>query len=149
MNWKTRKKSCNQIISIIQTYLYKITNDDETSGFIIFLLHYSIVGFTWMYIVFGPINFIFWGSALFYFLLFLSNQYFRGCICIKAEKKLFNDPNWYGPWTAEENVTVPRIKIHFKRWVILNSILIIGRGTNLIHDLIFWVKKSLFYKEAY
>ena len=136
-SWATRKEQCSDIILYIQKILYKITSDDETSGFLVFLLHYHVVGFTWWYLAFGPRDRFFWASVVFYVGLFISNLYFRGCICIKAERKLFEDDGWYGPWMAEEDVTVPRIRVLIRRWVAINIFLIVGRGTNLIRGPIF------------
>jgi len=136
-SWSTRKKQCSDIILYIQKILYKITNDNETSGFLVFLLHYHVVGFTWWYLAFGPIDWFFWAAVLFYIGLYISNLYFRGCICIKTERKLFDDNEWYGPWTAEEGVTVPKIRMLFRRWVVVNIFLIVGRGTSTIRGLIF------------
>jgi hypothetical protein len=54
-----------------------------------------------------------------------------------VERKLFKDRTWYGPWTAEGEVTASRTVKLFRRWVFVNILLIIGRGTNLIRGLIF------------
>lgn len=140
MKWQSRKKQCEAIILYIQEKLFKLTNDDEISGLIIFLLHYHLVGFTWWYIAVGPVDFVFWLSVAFYAGLFITNEYFRGCILIKAERKLFGDKSWFGPWTCEENIDVSRVKILYKRWVITNIFLLIYRYTMLVRRPSFDVK---------
>ena len=132
MEWSHRKKQCESIVLFIQKNLYKLTNDDEISGFLIFLIHYYLVGYTWFYIAVGPIDWVFFASVLFYIVLFITNEYFRGCILIKTERKLFNDRTWLGPWMGFNNIDISKVKTFYKRWIVINIALVIYRCTNVI-----------------
>ena len=97
---KRRKEHTEKLSTFISSLLNKITFDDsKMSGFLLFLIHWIIIGVPTMYILFGEVNVMFFVSCIIYVIVFLLHLYFGGCILTRIERKLWDTKTWYGPWT--------------------------------------------------
>ena len=89
----------NNIINISQKLLYKLNQNNEINGIIVFILHCLLLGFFVLNAIFGKVDYIYLFSIFILFSVAFFHILFRGCILIKLERKLLNTKDWYGPWT--------------------------------------------------
>ena len=89
----------NNIINISQKLLYKLNQNNEINGIIVFILHCLIIGFFALNAIFGKVDHIYLFGILILLGVVFFHLLFRGCIFIKIERKLLDTKDWYGPWT--------------------------------------------------
>ena len=89
----------NKIINLSQKLLFKLNQNNEINGIIIFILHCFIIGFFILNSIFGKVNNIYILGILILLCVVFFHLLFRGCILIKLERRLLNSKDWYGPWT--------------------------------------------------
>ena len=95
----SNKISYKDVIKGIELGLYPYTNDNKTSGFIIFIFHLLVCGIPGVYLMIGEINNFYFLCIVFWLFVFWLHFYFKGCILVKAERYLWNTKKWYGPWS--------------------------------------------------
>ena len=93
-----RKKHTKYITELSRTSLYKITGNDAISGYILCLFHWIITGIPLLYLFIGKINKLYLVSCILWVIIMSMHFYFNGCILARIEKKLWNEPKWWGPW---------------------------------------------------
>jgi hypothetical protein len=93
-----RKKNTQLIINRTQQFLYKITGDDVTSGFILALCHWLITLGPLVYLCVGPVNLGFYIFTVFLYVIVALHFYFNGCILVRIERHLWQTSQWWGPW---------------------------------------------------
>lgn len=97
---KARKEVMSNTINSIESFMYEnIYPSNIVNGFIILLLHWIIVGWTFAYIVFGKIDPLFFVCVGIWVTIFVLHVYFHGCILTKVEKHLWEADDWCGPWS--------------------------------------------------
>ncbi len=92
-----KKKLTNDIFIFFEKILFKITKNNNTSGFIVAIFHYILVFVTFMLIISKHIGNFFWG-IFFWIGIVLLHTFFNGCVFIRLERHLWKTKNWYGPW---------------------------------------------------
>ena len=92
-----RKKLTNQLFLIFEKLLYKITQSNIISGYLVAIFHYTLVFLTLMLIISKHIGNFFLG-VFFWMGIVLLHTFFNGCIFIRFERHLWQSKNWYGPW---------------------------------------------------
>jgi hypothetical protein len=96
---KIYKKNFKKILINIETILYKWTNNNNVSGFCVYLFHIIICTSTFLYLFLGNIDVLFYFSLAVWVSIFILHFHFKGCILTKIERHLWNTNTWYGPWT--------------------------------------------------
>lgn len=94
-----RKKIENDIINNIINKLFKYTNNNYKTGFIIFLFHWILTLLTFIYILFGDVDIFFYLAITIWVIIIFLHIYFNGCILTKIERKCWNTKKWHGPWS--------------------------------------------------
>ena len=89
----------NKIINLSQKLLFKLNQNNEINGIIVFILHCLIIGFFVLNSIFGKVDHIYILGILILLCVVFFHLLFRGCILIKLERRLLNSKDWYGPWT--------------------------------------------------
>jgi hypothetical protein len=95
---ETRKKHTKNITNYVEDSLFKVTNNNALSGYIVFILHNMLTLATVAYILVGDINWIFYVSYILVITMFLGHMYFAGCIITRIERTLWKSNEWNGPW---------------------------------------------------
>ena len=89
-------KDLNTTLNFCQTELKKLTGDDNISGIIITIFHFILI-ISIIYISFITTNkYTFYIITFIVIIIFLLYLYFKGCILLKLERRLYNDKNWFG-----------------------------------------------------
>ena len=79
----------------IDYFLSKYSTNKIHKGILLCYLHYITYGVFIMYVLFGPINTIFYLIIILLIMTYISHLLFRGCIILKAERMYF-DKSWKG-----------------------------------------------------
>lgn len=74
----------------------EIMNNKIHLAFKISILHYFIIFYVMLYILFGSIGRVWHIIFGLYIFIVLQNFYFNGCILTRLERRLFNDDNYKG-----------------------------------------------------
>jgi len=94
------KTNTSNLINYTRYQLYKLTKSHKISGTLIFIFHFLLGGSTLLFLIFGSKKSDFYIiSMLTWIIIFILHVYFKGCIFVKLERKLWDTKNWYGPWT--------------------------------------------------
>jgi len=104
-SWEFRKPYINWFVDIFCKCMTTLClNDKELAGWIVTLfLHNIPYSMLLFHIFLYPLKlWMVWGFVITY----LSNIFFRGCICFRIERQLFNDRKWYGPYTLLEYIGI-------------------------------------------
>ena len=97
---KERKSVMSNIIDGTEFFMYEnIYPSNIVNGFIILLLHWIVVGWTFAYIIVGKIDPLFFACIATWVMIFVLHVYFHGCILTKIEKQLWQADDWCGPWS--------------------------------------------------
>jgi hypothetical protein len=95
---ETRKQHTKIILKLIQNFLFRFTGNDFVSGVIICVLH-TVMGLpSLLYLIMGKVNLIYYLCFHIWATIFVLHFYFNGCIFTRAERYLWNDKEWWGPW---------------------------------------------------
>jgi len=79
--------------------------DKELAGWVVTLfLHNIPYSVLLMYIFLYPLQ---WWMVIGFAVTYVSNIFFRGCICFKIERQLFDNKKWYGPYALLEYAGIP------------------------------------------
>ena len=94
-----RKTNTIQIIEYIKKMrILNISKNNGINGFILVLLHWILTGIPLLYLFFGEINNYYYLSIIIWFIIILMHFYFKGCILTRAERNIWNEKKWWGPW---------------------------------------------------
>jgi len=127
-NKNERINNQNNIIKKIKLYLFKYTNNDNISGFIVFLIHWIITLFVFTYIFIGDIDIFFYLAVLIWIIIVFLHLYFNGCIFTKIERNYWKTNEWNGPWILLSKL-LSLNKINFKNFSkTLQNIFYLGWG---------------------
>ena len=117
------KQKMKALLNTIEKEMYnKIYPNNTINGFIVLLIHWSIVGWAALYIFFGEVNIYFFISTIIWLIIFSLHIYFRGCILTKIEKHLWKAKDWSGPWSLpmkileNNNIHPANIKHMYVYW---------------------------------
>ena len=94
--WKNRESIMNKLIEIFCSIMILIFRKKDIAGWMMsFFLHYLPYYYLFMNIFLYPIaSWMVWSCIITY----ISNIFFRGCLCFRIERKLFEDRSWFGPY---------------------------------------------------
>ena len=96
---KVDKNKFKKLLIKIEKELYKLTKNNNISGFYVYLFHIILCASTFFYLFLGNIDSLFYFSLSVWIIIFILHFYFNGCILTKIERHLWNTKTWYGPWT--------------------------------------------------
>ena len=115
-------------------FLYNIQPcniDNKTKGIILILLHNISILLIVIYIVVGPINYIYYTVIIFLIIIFIINILYKGCPLIKIERKYINNNKWYGAYHLLELIGIKPNKSNIfflsYMWVFVLSFFIYNR----------------------
>lgn len=99
-NFSDTKTNTSNFINYTKNQLYELTGNHKISGTIIFIIHFILGGSTLLFLLFGSTKSDFYLiSMITWIIIFILHVYFKGCIFVKLERVLWDNKNWYGPWT--------------------------------------------------
>ena len=93
-----RKLHTKYILEKTTEFLSKVTGNNATSGFLIFLIHWLLGLFCFVYILVGKLDLVFYISVVLWIGTLFMHFYFGGCICTRLERHLWKTNRWWGPW---------------------------------------------------
>ena len=94
-----KKELINKLTKIIENFLYKYTENNALSGYIVVIIHWLVMFVVYLYILLGDVNIIFYMCCIFLLITYISHTYFSGCVLIRIERQLWNTDKWWGIWT--------------------------------------------------
>ena len=104
LNWEYRKPIIKKGVKAICNGLTKLFggNSDIAGWFVVYFLHNMPYTLLMYRILFYRVEY--WVIGFFILTLVL-HFFFKGCICFRLERELFQDKTWYGPtvlWNLSE-----------------------------------------------
>jgi len=93
-----RKQHTQSIINNTQQFLYKYTGNDKMSGYVMIIFHWIIMIIPLFYLLFGPVNKLYYFLSFFLYVVIFCHFYFKGCLLVRIERHLLNSNQWWGPW---------------------------------------------------
>ena len=105
LNWEYRKPIIKKFVKNICNMLTKIFggNSDIAGWFVVYFLHNLPYTLLMYRILFYKVEN--WVIGFFILTLVL-HFFFKGCICFRLERELFQDKTWYGPYGLMEFVGI-------------------------------------------
>ena len=105
LNWEYRKPIIKKFVKNICNMLTKIFggNSDIAGWFVVYFLHNLPYTLLMYRILFYKVEN--WVIGFFILTLVL-HFFFKGCICFRLERELFQDRTWYGPYGLMEFVGI-------------------------------------------
>ena len=105
LNWEYRKPIIKKVVKNICNILTKIFggNSDIAGWFVVYFLHNLPYTLLMYRILFYKVEN--WVIGFFILTLVL-HFFFKGCICFRLERELFQDKTWYGPYGLMEFVGI-------------------------------------------
>ncbi len=119
LNWEYRKPIIKKGVKAICNGLTKLFggNSDIAGWFVVYFLHNMPYTLLMYRILFYRIEY--WVIGFFILTLVL-HFFFKGCICFRLERELFQDKTWYGPYGLMEfvgiEVNTPNVIKFFNIW---------------------------------
>jgi hypothetical protein len=101
---KNRKQVTTNILEQTEQMLYKFTNNNAISGFIIFLFHQIVCICLLYFTITRSLDLLFYITILCWIIIIFFHYYFNGCILIRLERYLWDTKTWYGQWTPLYNL---------------------------------------------
>ncbi len=95
---ETRKKHTKYLTERTSAALEYVTDVNAIKGYILFVAHWITVGIPLLVLLIGDIGILFYISMFIWLCVFCMHFYFKGCICTRIERKLFDNDQWWGPW---------------------------------------------------
>jgi hypothetical protein len=92
-----RKEITNNIFIFFEKKLFQITKDNNKSGYITMIFHYSII-FIIFNLLFSKNTNKFYSGTILWTIITFFHLFFNGCIFIRLERYLWKDSMWVGPW---------------------------------------------------
>ena len=113
------KKFCN-----LMTFIFR--EKDIAGWMVAWFLHYIPYFYMLMSIFLYPIKP--W-MIIGFIITYLSNTFFRGCLCFRIERELFEDKTWVGPYHLMEywgtKANTKNIILAFHKWTKIIFVMII------------------------
>lgn len=98
------KKFIEPYIDYFSKQMIHIFNNDRqnASAFVAFFLHYIPYTILLSYLTFFPVDKTYFILFFIFLFFFISNFIFKGCLCLKIERRILNSKDWYGPYKLME-----------------------------------------------
>ena len=93
-----RKTNTHTIVKNTQQFLYKFTQNNKLSGFVVIIFHWLIIGIPLLYLLFGKVNTLYYILTGLTYVIYALQIYFKGCILARIERHLLETEQWWGPW---------------------------------------------------
>jgi len=97
-NLETRKEHTTYIIERYNSFLEKITKNNNLKIYITVFIHLIIVTLPVFVIIFKQVDIYFYISVILWLCIMSFHFYFKGCIFIRIERYLMKDKTWKGIW---------------------------------------------------
>ena len=72
--------------------------DKARAGYIIFLIHNAFIFSLVCYLFIGKINYLYYIAVIVWIIIIGFQLYYKGCVLIKLEKKMFQSKEYNGIW---------------------------------------------------
>ena len=134
LNWEYRKPIIKKFVKNICNMLTKIFggNSDIAGWFVVYFLHNLPYTLLMYRILFYKVEN--WVIGFFILTLVL-HFFFKGCICFRLERELFQDKTWYGPYGLMEfvgiEVNTTNVIKFFNMWATFIVVVIGSKFINL------------------
>jgi hypothetical protein len=137
-SWEFRKPYIGLAVDTFCNFVTTLfRGDEELAGWIVTLFLHNIPYSMLLFNIFlYPLQM--W-MIVGFVVTYVSNIFFRGCICFKIERQLFNDKKWYGPYGLLEyvglKVNTPNVVWFFGIWTKAMFIMIILKALRSYFNL--------------
>jgi hypothetical protein len=126
---ETRKKHTASILECTSNIIDPIAKDNKTKGYLILLFHLFICFPTYIYLLVGSYNLLYYACLILWIAIFIMHFYFNGCILIRMERHFFDDKEWKGVWSPLFNslkvIGIEYSKSHMNNIFICSGVLLL------------------------
>jgi hypothetical protein len=91
---------------LINNIMNLLNINDTTKGIVLIIIHNISILLILLYIIFGNINYLYYGLIILLVIIFIINIIYKGCPLIQLERKYIKNNKWYGSYHLLELINI-------------------------------------------